>query len=182
MGGRKSIQWGVMLGSISSILKINLQTRSYLISHLWNFGSAASGVSWRILDVCGQIGTRHCWHNYWSHHEHHRHHQNYWFSISFNVTKEWAPWQWFLTCIQLNHQMHQSTWWHHLQILSRKKLVQLLTRYYQFDFLKPILHTVLHIWLVADYFMQRCQEWGTMAATEWRWPPWSLGHELASFS
>jgi len=31
---------------------------------------------------------------------------------------------------------------HHLQILSRKELVQLLTRYYQFDFLKPILHTV----------------------------------------
>jgi hypothetical protein len=29
-----------------------------------------------------------------------------------------------------------------LQILSRKQLVQLLTRYYQSDFLKPILHTV----------------------------------------
>ncbi len=29
-----------------------------------------------------------------------------------------------------------------LQILSRKQLVQLLTKYYQFNFLKPTLHSV----------------------------------------
>jgi hypothetical protein len=31
-----------------------------------------------------------------------------------------------------------------LQILSRKQLVQLLTKYYQLNFLKPTLHSVPH--------------------------------------
>ena len=39
-----------------------------------------------------------------------------------------------LTCVQSNHQMH-----HHLLILSTTCPVA--HKYYQFDFLKPILHT-----------------------------------------
>ncbi len=52
-----------------------------------------------------------------------------------------------LTCVQSNHQMHQSTRCVHNNgdytiCRFNQQLVQLLTRFYQFDFLKPILHTV----------------------------------------
>jgi hypothetical protein len=46
-----------------------------------------------------------------------------------------------ITCIK-SHAVHHSVDYSTLQILSHKQLVKLLTRYYQLDFLKPILHTV----------------------------------------
>jgi hypothetical protein len=45
-----------------------------------------------------------------------------------------------IQCIKA-HAVHHDVDYATLQILSRKQLVQLLTRYYQLDFLKPILHS-----------------------------------------
>ena len=77
-----------------------------------------------------------------------------------------------LTCVQSNHQMHQSTRWsmyiimmiHHLQILSRKKLAQLLTRFYQFGFLKPILHTIPLIDVLLPPWLYLTPSWLLYAA------------------
>jgi len=41
-----------------------------------------------------------------------------------------------------SHAIHHNVDFSTLQILSRKQLVQLLTKYYQMDFLKPRLHSV----------------------------------------
>ena len=46
-----------------------------------------------------------------------------------------------ITCMK-SHAVHHNVDFSTLQILSRKQLVQLLTKYYQMDFLKPILHSV----------------------------------------
>ncbi len=44
-------------------------------------------------------------------------------------------------CIKA-HAVHHDVDFETLQILSRKQLVQFLTRYYKLDFLKPTLHSV----------------------------------------
>jgi hypothetical protein len=36
--------------------------------------------------------------------------------------------------------------------------------------------------MLADCCMQRRWEWGTTAAMGKQWPPWLVGHSLASFS
>jgi len=41
-----------------------------------------------------------------------------------------------------SHAVHHNVDFSTLQILSRKQLVQLLTKYYQMDFLKPRLHSI----------------------------------------
>jgi hypothetical protein len=46
-----------------------------------------------------------------------------------------------ITCMK-SHAVHHKVDFSTLQILSRKQLVQLLTKYYQMDFLKPRLHSV----------------------------------------
>ena len=46
-----------------------------------------------------------------------------------------------ITCMK-SHAVHHNVDFSTLQILSRKQLVQLLTKYYQMDFLKPRLHSV----------------------------------------
>jgi hypothetical protein len=46
-----------------------------------------------------------------------------------------------ITCMK-SHAVHHNFDFSTLQILSRKQLVQLLTEYYQMDFLKPRLHSV----------------------------------------
>ncbi len=46
-----------------------------------------------------------------------------------------------IQCIKA-HAVHHDADFNTLQILSRKQLVQLFTRYHQLDFLKPILHSV----------------------------------------
>jgi hypothetical protein len=46
-----------------------------------------------------------------------------------------------ITCIK-SHAVHHTVNYSMLQILSRKQLFKMLTRYYQLDFLKPILHTI----------------------------------------
>ncbi len=46
-----------------------------------------------------------------------------------------------ITCMK-SHAVHHNVDFSTLQILSRKQLVKLLTKYYQMDFLKPRLHSV----------------------------------------
>jgi hypothetical protein len=46
-----------------------------------------------------------------------------------------------MTCIK-KHAVHHAVDYTTLRILSRKQLVELLTRYYRLDFLKPILRTI----------------------------------------
>jgi len=46
-----------------------------------------------------------------------------------------------ITCIK-KHAVHHAVDYTTLQILSQKQLVELLTRYYRLDFLKPILRTI----------------------------------------
>ncbi len=46
-----------------------------------------------------------------------------------------------IRCVKA-HAIHYSMDYTMLQILSRKQLVQLLTKYYQLNFLKPTLHSV----------------------------------------
>jgi hypothetical protein len=46
-----------------------------------------------------------------------------------------------ITCIK-KKAVHHAVDYTTLQILSRQQLVELLTRYYRLDFLKPILHTI----------------------------------------
>jgi len=46
-----------------------------------------------------------------------------------------------ITCIK-KHVVHHAVDYTTLQILSQKQLVELLTRYYRLDFLKPILCTI----------------------------------------
>jgi len=46
-----------------------------------------------------------------------------------------------ITCMK-SHAIHHNVDFSTLQILSRKQLVQLITTYYQMDFLKPRLHSV----------------------------------------
>jgi hypothetical protein len=46
-----------------------------------------------------------------------------------------------ITCVKA-HAVHYKVDYTTLQILSRKQLVQLITRYYQLNFLKPTLHSV----------------------------------------
>jgi hypothetical protein len=45
------------------------------------------------------------------------------------------------TCIK-KHAVHHAVDYTTLQILSQKQLVELLTKYYRLDFLKPILCTI----------------------------------------
>ena len=46
-----------------------------------------------------------------------------------------------IQCVKA-HAIHYNMDYTMLQILSRKQLVQLLTKYYQLNFLKPTLHSV----------------------------------------
>jgi hypothetical protein len=46
-----------------------------------------------------------------------------------------------IQCVKA-HAIHYNMDYIMLQILSRKQLIQLLTKYYQLNFLKPTLHSV----------------------------------------